>query len=86
MSDEFDEAAYFRDSGSTAYDRWAANVGPYPDAEPDAASLRWHQKHVDHEPLCHLCREIARLREAHRLVWTFEDDTQAEYVRPEAAD
>jgi len=52
--------------------------GPAAAARVDAMTLRWHQKHVDHEPLCHLCREIARLKTAY--------DTQAEYVRPEAAD
>jgi len=28
------EMAYFRDSGSTAYDRWLTAVEPWPDAEP----------------------------------------------------
>lgn len=74
-----------RDSGSTAHDRWKTDPGPDDDPESDsrvdAMNYAWHQRHREHEPLCHLCREIQRLRAAYSV------DTQAEYVRrTEAAD
>lgn len=77
------ENDYLRDSGSTEFDRWKTAVPPddTPEAAArvDAMNLRWHQGHVEHEPSCHLCREIRRLREAYAQ--PADDDLQQEYVR-----
>ena len=73
-----------RDGGSTDYDRWKSDDGrgddPEAAARVDAMNLHWHQGHDEHEPGCHLCRELQRLREAYRQ--PVEDDLQQEYVRP----
>lgn len=68
------ESEYVRPLSYSGLDQYLTAVGLYPDAEPSEPC-----SHVEHDPLCHHCRERMRINIQGELADCYGDE--ADYER-----